>query len=171
MERWQFGNRELISWHQGRNCGGSHTWTIGLRWGLLLLALFVMAGDDTFAQQGLPSGTKGTPVEFNIPSQPLGAALNAFAEATGWQVSMPTELIAGRTSSGIRGSHQPEEALAALLAGTGMNYRLTDTNAVTLVPGTTVPGAASSLGENNTSSSEPIDESVSTAQQKPIKVP
>lgn len=172
MERWQFGNRERISWHQGRNCGGSHTWLMWLRWGLLLLALFVMTGDDTFAQQGVSSGTKGASVEFNIPSQPLGAALNAFAEATGWQVSMPTESIAGRTSSGISGSRQPEEALQALLAGTGITYRRADTNAVTLVPDNAVPGAVFPPNrEDRVVTEESADKPFDVTEPKPIKVP
>jgi len=92
----------------------------------LILALIVTVADDLFAQQSVPPGTKSAPIEFNISAQPLGSALNAFAETTGWQVSVPTELVAGRTSSGISGAHQPEAALQALLAGTGLTYRLTE---------------------------------------------
>ncbi|MGC4098064.1 MAG: TonB-dependent receptor [Nitrospira sp.] len=84
---------------------------------------------------------------------------------------MPTESVSGRTSTAINGKYAPEEALTALLAGTGMTYRMTDTNAVTLVPGTAGLGATSSVGDNNTTSPEPIDGSVATSQEKPIKVP
>ncbi len=72
-------------------------------------------------------------MNFNIPAQPVGPAVNAFANATGWQVSFPTDLVAGFTSSGINGRFTPEAALRALLAGTGLRYQFADTHAVTLV--------------------------------------
>lgn len=72
-------------------------------------------------------------MDFNIPAQPVGPAVNVFANATGWQVSFPTDLVAGFTSPGINGQFTPEAALRALLAGTGLRYQFADTHAVTLV--------------------------------------
>lgn len=144
----------------------------GARLLLTLTFLIILAHSPLLAQPTPPDSGTHTPIEFDISVQPLGAAVNAFAEATGWQVSVPTELIAGKTSSGITGRHQPETALQALLTGAGVTYRLTAANAVTLVPGVTMPGAASSLlGEEKAALPEAAGEPIAPAQQKPIKVP
>lgn len=148
-----------------------HMWLWGLCWRLLLLATIFMGAGDLFAQENLPPRTQQAAVEFQIPSQPLGAALNAFAEATGWQVSVPTELIAGRTSPGVSGNRRPEEALQSLLAGTGVTYRLTDSNAVMLVPGAALPGASLPGMEGQGSFQEPVDRPIDVAEPKPVKVP
>lgn len=84
-------------------------------------------------------------VGFDIPSQPVGSALNAFADTTGWQISLPTELAAGLTSPGVSGRYTPEVALQALLAGTGLAYQLADTNAIILVQESPSAGAPSTL--------------------------
>ncbi|MDF0668408.1 MAG: TonB-dependent receptor [Nitrospira sp.] len=148
-----------------------HAWLRDLCRRILLLALIVTVADDLFAQQSVPPGTKNAPIEFNISAQPLGSALNAFAEKTGWQVSVPTELVADRTSSGISGIHQPEAALQALLAGTGLTYSLTEGNAVTLVPGAAMPTvAAPSIGGSEATTPGSQAGSTDTTMAKPIKV-
>ena len=120
---------------------------------LLTLTVLTIFAHSPVSAQPTPSDTgTRTPIDFNISVRPLGAALSAFAEATGWQVSVLSELVAGLTSSGISGQHTPEEALQALLIGTGLTYRMTGTNAVTLVVGVTRPSAASPLlGEETVS--------------------
>lgn len=140
---------------------------------LLTLTFLIILAHSPLSAQPTSSDTRPyAPIEFNISVQPLGAALNAFAEATGWQVSVPSELVVGLTSSGITGRHQPGAALQALLSGTGLTYRMTGTNAATLVPGVTMPGAAPSLlGEENAALPEAAGEPITPAQQKPIKVP
>lgn len=171
MERWQLRDNECISRHQDRSCRWAHAWLQSVGCGLLMLAFIMTITDDLFAQGSIPSATPSAPVEFNIAAQPLGTALNAFAEATGWQVSVPTELVTGRTSSGISGSHQPEAALQALLAGTGMTYRLTEPSAVTLLPGTAMPGISSpSIGESQSALPEPAAGSIDRTMDKPIKI-
>lgn len=149
-----------------------YLWLRNFNRGVLLFTFVVTAAGDLFAQESVSSTTTSVLIEFSISAQPLGTALNAFAEATGWQVSVSSELVDGRTSSGISGRRTPEEALQALLAGTGLTYRMTSTNAVMLVPGATRPGAASPLlGEEKAMSSEPAGETIAPVQQKPIKVP
>ncbi len=160
-----------VSPHDDRDDRWVHARLRSLCRRLLLLALIVTFADDLFAQRGVPSETKSAPLEFNISAQPLGSALNAFAEKTGWQVSVPTELVADRTSSGISGSHQPEAALQALLAGTGLTYSLTEGNAVTLVPGAIMPTvAAPSIGGSEATTPESQAGSTDTTMVKPIKV-
>ena len=69
---------------------------------------------------------------FDIPPQPLADALDAFIGTTGWQVGYSAELASGRRSAGINGSLTATEALAQLLAGTDLDYRLTSADTVTL---------------------------------------
>lgn len=69
---------------------------------------------------------------FNIPAQPLAAALEAFARASGWQVDYPATVTQGKTSTAVQGQFAPQEALSRLLGNTGLSYRQTGANAVVL---------------------------------------
>ncbi len=69
---------------------------------------------------------------FAIPPQPLGDALDAFVRITGWQVGYSAELARDRRSADVEGNLTPSEALTQLLAGSGLDYRLTATETVTL---------------------------------------
>jgi outer membrane receptor protein involved in Fe transport len=57
---------------------------------------------------------------LHLPAQPLGASLRAVGVAFGRNVSAPPELIAHRVAPAIEGRYSFEEAIAALLAGTGL---------------------------------------------------
>jgi iron complex outermembrane recepter protein len=70
---------------------------------------------------------------FNIPAQPLAQALNAFIEVSDWQVGFPAGVARNVRSSPVKGSFTPTQALARLLAGTGIAYRLTGASKATLV--------------------------------------
>ncbi|MEJ0037902.1 MAG: TonB-dependent receptor [Gammaproteobacteria bacterium] len=79
----------------------------------LLLALFVFGSTQwVHAADELRS--------YDIPSQPLGAALNQLAVATGKQIIVPSELVKGNVTAALRGRFTTEEALARLLSGTGL---------------------------------------------------
>ena len=71
---------------------------------------------------------------FAIPPQPLGDALDAFIRVTGWQVGYSAELARDRRSANVEGTLTPAEALSQLLAGSGLGYRLTAAETVTLEP-------------------------------------
>ncbi|WP_374649926.1 TonB-dependent siderophore receptor [Dongia sp.] len=93
----------------------------------------ISAGDDlrmdTFVTQVAQAGATA---DFNIPAQPLDQALIAFSEATGIAVIADATLIADLTSGPVSGTLSPDKALAAMLSGTGLAYRQTADNAVTL---------------------------------------
>ncbi len=72
------------------------------------------------------------PRTFNVPAQPLGAALAAFGQQSGLQVTADATLVAGHTSSGVSGSLAPEAALQRLLAGTGLTYQVLSGSTVAL---------------------------------------
>jgi len=69
---------------------------------------------------------------FTIPAQPLADALAAFARQSGMQVSVDAQMIRDIASPGVTGSLTPEAALGALLAGTGIGYRLDGSNSAIL---------------------------------------
>ena len=69
---------------------------------------------------------------FSIARQPLGRALRQFADQSGMQLAYRTADLEGLTSPGVSGTLAPTEALAALLAGTGVTYGVTAQNTVTI---------------------------------------
>lgn len=73
------------------------------------------------AQQPAATATQS----FNLPAQPLQAALDAFVRQTGWQLGYASALVQGRTSRPVSGTLTPSQALQTLLAGTGVTVTLT----------------------------------------------
>ncbi|MBD1550970.1 TonB-dependent receptor [Pseudomonas typographi] len=71
----------------------------------------------------MPAMAQAVTYDFHIHRQPLVGALNAFSQATGWQVGLPAALADGVDSPGVAGQLPPEQALAQLLAGTGLGYQ------------------------------------------------
>jgi iron complex outermembrane recepter protein len=59
-------------------------------------------------------------VSFDIESQSLGSALNAFAVQSHQRILFTPEIAKGKTSRGVKGTMTPGEALAELLVGTGL---------------------------------------------------
>ncbi|MBS7779260.1 TonB-dependent siderophore receptor [Acidovorax sp. CCYZU-2555] len=57
---------------------------------------------------------------YSIPAGPLGQALNWLGRESGTLITFAPELVAGVQSPGARGSLTLEQALNALLAGTGL---------------------------------------------------
>ena len=74
---------------------------------------------------------------FVIPAQPLDQALAAFSVSTGLQMLYDSSLADGRRSSSVSGRMQPREALALMLAGTGLTARFTSGGAVVIYAGST----------------------------------
>jgi iron complex outermembrane receptor protein len=102
-------------------------------------ALLAMGGVDAWAQ--VP-GARREPERivvaqaetraFNIPAQPFAAALIAFGQQSGLQVTVDSELVAGRQARPVVGQFAPAEALRRLLAGTGLDWRRIDAQTVAL---------------------------------------
>lgn len=63
---------------------------------------------------------EGAFIRFELPAQPLGAALDAYARVSGRPVLYPDTLVAGRMSAPVEGTHTGREALELMLAGTGL---------------------------------------------------
>lgn len=69
---------------------------------------------------------------FNIPSQPLSAALTDFGRQAGLQVAVDSSLVAGVNSNAVTGNHLPATALTRLLAGSNLSGRVENGVAIIL---------------------------------------
>lgn len=75
----------------------------------------------------------GETVKFNIPSQSLRSAINAFTRATGWEVGFTSAAIDGKRSASVSGSMMPAQALRALVAGAGVSVQISGPSTAALV--------------------------------------
>lgn len=72
-------------------------------------------------------------ISFAIPAGPLPTALAAFGERSGLAVLYPADLARGRQAQAVSGAYTPEAALTRLLQGSGLTYRFTGANTLTLI--------------------------------------
>ena len=75
------------------------------------------------------SGTL-TPVNIDLPSQPLDASLKQLARTTGISVAFDSKLASGKTAPAVKGRMKADEALKMLLAGSGLESSMDKDNAV-----------------------------------------
>ncbi|OYZ99634.1 MAG: hypothetical protein B7X99_07255 [Rhizobiales bacterium 17-65-6] len=139
----------------GRRAGRRMRW-LGPAASAMMLAPAMLGG-------GLPAPARaqGTPaaIAFAIPAQDLGSALTAFADRAGLRLLFASDLVAGRRSAGLSGAYTPEAGMARLLQGTGLVYRFTRGNTVTITAPAAAAGAdggialgaidVSATGDNN----------------------
>jgi hypothetical protein len=62
-------------------------------------------------------------IDFDIPAQPLAAAIERFIETTGQDLIYNSNLAAGRRSHPVRGQLSTDAALAMLLRDSGLSVR------------------------------------------------
>jgi TonB-dependent receptor len=67
---------------------------------------------------------------YDIPAQPLGTALNSYAEMTGIDLVAAPEAVSGKRSHALRGNYSPEDALDELLRGTSLSYHMSSAGSV-----------------------------------------
>ncbi|MGC4098067.1 MAG: TonB-dependent receptor [Nitrospira sp.] len=70
--------------------------------------------------------------DFDIPPQPLTSALHRFGEQAEVQFAYATEDVENVRTAGVSGRHTSQKALRLLLVDTGLDYRITGTNIITL---------------------------------------
>ena len=104
----------------------------------------VLLGATILASSGMlvsPAHAKHAPaaeqqsVDFNIPSQDMGAALNELGRQAGINIAFPVEAVSGRTSLPLRGRLAPAEAARRLTYGTGLKVTEPGRGAIVLVRG------------------------------------
>lgn len=99
-----------------------HVTALGVMCGLAICSS-VMALDtvrQSAAASLSPVSGAAPQIDFDIPAQPLAAALDRYAELARRPALFRSELVAGRMSSGLHGRYTPELALQQLLQGTGL---------------------------------------------------
>ena len=95
--------------------------------GLLLMttALTAIVATPLRAQEA-PAATRTAPEagqrDFSIPPQSLTTGLALFGQQSGQQVTADGEMLRGLSTPGVQGRMTPGQALARLLAGTGLTY-------------------------------------------------
>src|SRR5260221_7133363 len=72
---------------------------------------------------------------FSIPAGDLAEALDKYARQTGRQVLYKVDEVKSARTSGVHGTMSPDEALRALLVGTGFTVRTDRSGAVAIVRG------------------------------------
>jgi iron complex outermembrane receptor protein len=72
------------------------------------------------------------PIAFDIPSQPLGAALTEFAQQSKLEILFSSKLARDQQAPAVRGQMQPSEALTVLLAQSGLSHRTTPTGSLVI---------------------------------------
>jgi TonB family protein len=108
---------------------GFRSWTLFAVSVVLVLCISTFISNPGAADSGV-SGKRAASSSraFNIPSQPLGAALEVYARISSREVLYDGALSEGRRSSLVEGNYTPEVALQILLAGTGLWADFKDTD-------------------------------------------
>jgi hemoglobin/transferrin/lactoferrin receptor protein len=109
-------------------------------------ATWIVGGifEPAFAQQ------QSAATSYSVPAGSLGSAISRFGDSTGLQVLYPADLVRGKQSSGVSGSMTREDALARILSGTGLSYRFTNANTVTIVDSAAPAGDGAAAGQDTT---------------------
>ncbi len=96
--------------------------------------IFAQTGTDTANSQSR-GGEQGATRPFNIPAQSLSSVVGAFGRQSGLQVTLATPSAGNVRTNAVTGSFTVRDALSRLLAGTGVNFRITG-NGRTVIIGT-----------------------------------
>ncbi len=67
---------------------------------------------------------------YNIPGQPVGAAVVAFGRQSGLQISLAAETASSLRTNAVNGEMNAFSALSSMLSGTGLRWWLSDDGAV-----------------------------------------
>jgi len=90
---------------------------------LVVAYLVISSGPGGAAESNAgPVGTRV--IAFEIPAQPLDAALDAFSAASSIQVFYENSLTEGRRSTEVKGKFAPQTALRLLLFKSGLTARM-----------------------------------------------
>lgn len=108
---------------------------VSKRWLPLALALAVSGGIAN-------SYADSAPTSIQIQAQPLAAALGQLGRQTSLQLFFSPDLVAGKQAPAVSGNLAPEQALQALLQGSGLTYEISQGTVVlhAAQPVSTAPG-------------------------------
>jgi iron complex outermembrane receptor protein len=89
-----------------------------------------MAGVATVAMVGAPAWAQEAPQAFNIPSQDLAGALEAFGRQSGQDLVFDARQARGKRAPAVIGTYRSDEALARLLDGSALKARRVNASSV-----------------------------------------
>ena len=92
-----------------------------MRLGIRAAWLLGVAGIATGGLGAIPASAQQAARAFDIPSGPLAPALRAFARQAGVGFVFPEDMVAGKTSPGLKGAFTAGEALKRIVAGSGLD--------------------------------------------------
>ncbi|HWP44469.1 MAG TPA: TonB-dependent siderophore receptor, partial [Blastocatellia bacterium] len=103
--------------------------------------VFAQRASSAWVATYLREHSQSQALRFDIPPGPMDTVVSSFEALTGWKVVLSNEDIRSILSPGVSGLYSVEQALKQLLAGTGIAYKITGPETVTLE----VMGPASSV--------------------------
>jgi hypothetical protein len=112
---------------------------------ITVCALTLIPAFSAVAQDAAREGSARPAITFDIPTQPLSDALYTYSSTTGIEILVPGDMLARRRSSAVAGVLTPEDALRALLSGTGLVPRYTGPGAFTLAFAVPDPSVAARI--------------------------
>ena len=98
-------------------------------------------------------------VHFDIPQQAVASALLSFSEQSDLQVIVDASVVEGLRSVAVTGPMQPNDALGALLAQSGLSYRYSSARTIIVVPGGGDKNEDSGKEESESGDSDAADDS------------
>src|SRR5215470_9408911 len=72
------------------------------------------------------------PRTFTVAAQALGLALAQLGRESGREIILSADLVRGRQTAGVRSAASFEQALEALLAGTGLIWRVNEAGTIVI---------------------------------------
>ena len=95
-----------------------------------------------------PSGARAAdvPRRFDIPSEPLGIALDEFARQANVTLLSSSALVAHERTAGVHGELAVRTALGQLLGGTGLSFRQVSPSAIAIIAAPAQQAGASHPG-------------------------
>jgi outer membrane receptor protein involved in Fe transport len=121
----------------------------------MLLSLCGPAGAEAVKAQRAQPTAADSVLTLHIDPQPLGDALNAFAQQTGLQVVFFSEVGAGLKSPRLAGAYNVGEALKQLLENTALDYAFIDERTVAIR--SRRPVEAKPAAQSSTAPTAPLD--------------
>src|SRR5689334_15107343 len=93
--------------------------------------------------------------QTQIPAQGLGLALQSLAKDRSFQLVYVSEEVDVLSTEGAVGEFTPEEALAKLLAGTGLTFKYLNEHTVTILPAAPAKPATPPVRERTSRTNKP----------------
>jgi iron complex outermembrane recepter protein len=104
-------------------------------------------------------------VHLDIPAQSLSTALTQFGRDTGTEIVFTPNAVAQKMSAAVKGEFLREKAIALLLSGTGLTYRVTAQGAIVIDIAPAPKSSAATATPSDTSTHLAQSTSASTQSQ------